>query len=103
MCSQKTPRKNDLKASNISVKKYHQRPGLGVRSGRESGVRYREWRNVKEGRMRRERARRRAVVAKKGARSESVKANGVGVVADIDCTALPSLVAGDELTLRIWS
>lgn len=32
-CSQKTPRKNSRKESNISMKKYHQRPTLGVRSG----------------------------------------------------------------------
>jgi len=31
--TEKTMRKNGLKWSNISVKKYHQRPGLGVRSG----------------------------------------------------------------------
>jgi hypothetical protein len=60
---------------------------------------------VKEGRMRRESERRRAVVAKKGARSESVKASGFGVLVVVveGCTALPSLVAGDGLTLRIWS
>jgi hypothetical protein len=32
-CSQKTPRKNSRKESNISMKKYHQRPTFGVRSG----------------------------------------------------------------------
>lgn len=32
-CSQKTPRKNSLKESNISMKKYHQSPTFGVRSG----------------------------------------------------------------------
>jgi hypothetical protein len=32
-CNQKTPRKNSRKESNISMKKYHQRPTLGVRSG----------------------------------------------------------------------
>jgi len=31
--TEKTIRKNGLKWSNISVKKYHQSPGLGVRSG----------------------------------------------------------------------
>jgi hypothetical protein len=39
MCSQKTPRKKERKASNISVKKYHHSPGFGVRSGRDRGVR----------------------------------------------------------------
>ena len=32
-CSQKTPRKNSRKESNISIKKYHHRPTFGVRSG----------------------------------------------------------------------
>ena len=60
---------------------------------------------VNEGRMRRERARRRAVVAKKGARSDRVNARGVGVVlvVVVDCTTLPSLVAGGGLVLPIWS
>lgn len=38
MCSQNTPRKNSRNESNISMKKYHQRPTLGVRSGRRSNV-----------------------------------------------------------------
>ena len=33
-CSQKTPRKNSRNESNISIKKYHQSPTLGVRSGK---------------------------------------------------------------------
>jgi len=32
-CSQNTPRKNSRKESNISMKKYHQSPTFGVRSG----------------------------------------------------------------------
>ena len=32
-CSQKTPRKNSRKESNISMKKYHHSPTFGVRSG----------------------------------------------------------------------
>ena len=32
-CNQKTPRKKSRKASNISMKKYHHKPTLGVRSG----------------------------------------------------------------------
>lgn len=32
-CNQKTPRKNSRNESNISMKKYHQRPTFGVRSG----------------------------------------------------------------------
>jgi len=32
-CIENTIRKNGLKWSNISVKKYHQSPGLGVKSG----------------------------------------------------------------------
>ena len=32
-CSQKTPRKNSRNESNISIKKYHHKPTLGVRSG----------------------------------------------------------------------
>lgn len=39
-CSQKTPRKKSRNESNISVKKYHQRPTLGVRSGRSSRTPY---------------------------------------------------------------
>ena len=31
--TENTIRKNGLKWSNISVKKYHQSPGLGVKSG----------------------------------------------------------------------
>ena len=38
MCSQKTPRKNSLNASNISMKKYHHSPEFGVKSGIVSGV-----------------------------------------------------------------
>lgn len=38
MWSQKTPRKNDLKESNISMKKYHHNPTFGVRSGSSSRV-----------------------------------------------------------------
>jgi len=38
ICSQNTPRKNERKASNISMKKYHHNPGFGVRSGSWSGV-----------------------------------------------------------------
>jgi hypothetical protein len=77
---------------------------LGVRSGRESGVRYREWRNVKEGRMRRESERRRAVVKMKGPRRDRVNAKGVGLVVDVvDDMALPPLAAGGVLPLQIWS
>lgn len=32
-CSQNTPKKNSRKESNISIKKYHQSPTLGVKSG----------------------------------------------------------------------
>lgn len=39
-CNQKTPRKNSLKESNISMKKYHHRPTLGVRSGRSRRTAY---------------------------------------------------------------
>jgi len=39
-CSQKTPRKNSRNESNISMKKYHQRPTLGVRSGRRRRTPY---------------------------------------------------------------
>jgi hypothetical protein len=39
-CSQKTPRKNSRKESNISMKKYHQSPTLGVRSGRRRRTPY---------------------------------------------------------------
>jgi hypothetical protein len=39
-CSQKTPRKNSRNESNISIKKYHQRPTLGVRSGSRSRTPY---------------------------------------------------------------
>lgn len=34
--TEKTIKKKGLKWSNISVKKYHQRPGFGVRSGKRS-------------------------------------------------------------------
>lgn len=33
-CSQNTPRKNSRNESNISMKKYHQSPTLGVKSGK---------------------------------------------------------------------
>ena len=33
MLTEKTIKKNGLKWSNISVKKYHHRPGFGVKSG----------------------------------------------------------------------
>jgi hypothetical protein len=39
-CSQKTPRKNSRKESNISMKKYHQSPTFGVRSGRRRRTPY---------------------------------------------------------------
>jgi hypothetical protein len=39
-CSQKTPRKKSRNESNISVKKYHHSPTLGVRSGRSSRTPY---------------------------------------------------------------
>jgi hypothetical protein len=39
-CSQKTPRKNSRNESNISMKKYHQSPTFGVRSGRRSRTPY---------------------------------------------------------------
>jgi hypothetical protein len=39
-CSQKTPRKNSRNESNISMKKYHQRPTFGVRSGSRSRTPY---------------------------------------------------------------
>lgn len=39
-CSQNTPRKKSRKESNISVKKYHHNPTLGVRSGRSSRTPY---------------------------------------------------------------
>ena len=39
-CSQKTPRKKARKESNISIKKYHQRPTLGVRSDRRRRTPY---------------------------------------------------------------
>jgi hypothetical protein len=48
MCSQKTPKKNSLNESNISMKKYHQSPTLGVRSGSNSGVPYVDDRNCHE-------------------------------------------------------
>lgn len=32
-CTENTTRKNGLKWSNISVKKYHHSPGFGVKSG----------------------------------------------------------------------
>lgn len=38
--SQKTPRKNALKESNISIKKYHHKPTFGVRSGSNSCTPY---------------------------------------------------------------
>lgn len=39
-CSQKTPRKNSRKESNISMKKYHHSPTLGVRSGKRRRTPY---------------------------------------------------------------
>jgi len=38
--SQNTPRKKFRNESNISIKKYHQRPTFGVRSGRRSCTPY---------------------------------------------------------------
>ncbi|EDN10446.1 conserved hypothetical protein [Histoplasma mississippiense (nom. inval.)] len=35
-CNQKTPRKNSRNGSKISIKKYHQRPAFGVKSGTSS-------------------------------------------------------------------
>lgn len=43
--SQKTPRKKCRKESNISMKKYHQRPTLGVKSGSKRWTPYVDWRN----------------------------------------------------------
>jgi len=40
MCNQKTARKNCRKESNISMKKYHQSPTLGVRSDNVSWTPY---------------------------------------------------------------
>jgi hypothetical protein len=39
-CSQKTPRKNSRNESNISMKKYHQRPTFGVKSEKRSRTPY---------------------------------------------------------------
>lgn len=39
-CNQNTPKKKDLKLSNISMKKYHQSPTLGVKSVSVSWVPY---------------------------------------------------------------
>jgi hypothetical protein len=39
-CSQNTPRKNSRNESNISMKKYHQSPTFGVRSGRRRRTPY---------------------------------------------------------------
>jgi hypothetical protein len=47
-CSQNTPRKNSLKGSNISIKKYHQSPALGVRSGTSNCTPYVEDMNCQE-------------------------------------------------------
>ena len=46
--TEKTIRKNGRKWSNISVKKYHHNPGLGVRSGRVSLVMISEVRDTSE-------------------------------------------------------
>lgn len=35
-CNQKTPKKNSLNESKISMKKYHHSPEFGVRSGTKS-------------------------------------------------------------------
>jgi hypothetical protein len=43
--SQNTPKKNSLNESNISMKKYHHKPTLGVRSGNSRGVPYVELKN----------------------------------------------------------
>jgi len=45
ICNQKTPRKNDLKESNISMKKYHHNPIFGVKSGSKSRVPYTDDKN----------------------------------------------------------
>ena len=39
-CNQNTPRKNSLNESNISMKKYHQSPTFGVKSGRSKWTPY---------------------------------------------------------------
>lgn len=48
ICNQKTARKNCLKESNISMKKYHQRPMFGVRSDRVSCMPYVEYKKSQE-------------------------------------------------------
>jgi hypothetical protein len=55
MWSQNTPRKNSRNASNISMKKYHQRPGFGVKSGSVSGVMKTAGTKFHDGRNKRER------------------------------------------------
>ena len=52
-CSQKIPRKNSLKESNISMKKYHHRPILGVKSGSSNCTPYVDARNSHEPPIRR--------------------------------------------------
>src|ERR1700761_2122391 len=51
-CSQKTPRKKDRNESNISMKKYHHSPTLGVRSDSVSWMPYVEGRNSQDPMMR---------------------------------------------------
>ena len=48
MCSQNTPRKNSRNESNISMKKYHHKPMLGVRSVSSSCTPYVEYKNSQE-------------------------------------------------------
>ena len=48
ICNQKTPRKNSRNESNISMKKYHQSPTFGVKSGSSIWTPYVDERNSHE-------------------------------------------------------
>lgn len=47
-CNQKTPRKNSLNESNISMKKYHHKPTFGVKSGSRRCTPYVDDRNSQD-------------------------------------------------------
>lgn len=83
ICSQNTPRKNSRKESNISMKKYHHRPTLGVKSGSRSRTPYVAARNSQEPVRSAERYKRRARATANPKMWEREKVRGLGVPFDL--------------------
>jgi hypothetical protein len=86
-CSQKTPRKNSRKESNISMKKYHQRPTVGVRSERSNRTPYVAVRNSQEPVSRAEIHSRPPLAAASPTVCVAVNAKGLGADFDLEARA----------------